>query len=90
MNERSRIIQGIIHSGGLYGQIASCIQPTDEDNFIIECFEQCHNKEANDLWGKELVMDIINYRLGLIRIPLKKLLEQKKYECAYVKNTQKA
>lgn len=86
MNDRKHISEGIISSGGLYGQIASRIATEDEDNFIIECFEQCHNKDAHDLWGRELVIVIINYRLDLIRIPLKELLKHKKICCALTKS----
>jgi hypothetical protein len=41
------------------------------DNFLVECFEQCHNKSLVDLWGQELVLDVIHYRLELIRRPMK-------------------
>jgi len=89
MTSRTLIIQGIISSGGLYGQIAERIAENDRDKFIIECFEQCHNKEAHELWGQELVMDIISYRLDLIRIPFKELLEQEKYETMNLKKAKK-
>lgn len=79
MNERNRIMKGIIKCGGLYGQIAARLEAKNEDRFITECFEQCHNQSVHDLWGKELVMAIISYRLNLIRIPLKQLMKQEHF-----------
>lgn len=75
MNDCKKIIDGIIRSGGLYGEIASQLPVSHQTDFIVECFEQCHNKTVYDLWGGELIMDIISYRLDLIRNPLRELIE---------------
>ncbi len=70
----NEILTRIINKGGLYGQIAAkTITPDKVDNFIIECFGQCHNRSTQILWGNELVMDLIRYRLELIRQPLREL-----------------
>ncbi len=75
MNDCKQIIDGIIRSGGLYGQIASRLSVAQQSEFIVECFEQCHNRTVYDLWGGQLIMDIISYRLDLIRIPLREIIE---------------
>ena len=73
---KESILKRISQTGGLYGLVAETWMSDSEksDQFIIECFEQCHNEEAIRHWGKQLVADIIWYRLELIRIPLKELL----------------
>lgn len=72
--KKSEIIKRIADCGGLYGQIASkSINPENADNFIIECFDQCHNASVQELWGIELLLEILNYRLELIRKPLREL-----------------
>jgi hypothetical protein len=73
---KESILRRIKETGGLYGLVAETWSSDSEksDQFIIECFEQCHNEEAMRHWGKQLVADIISYRLDLIRTPLKKLL----------------
>jgi hypothetical protein len=56
----SDIMERIILRGGLYGRAASNYIRDEKQSyqFIRECFEQCHNKSAQDLWGSELVKDI--------------------------------
>jgi hypothetical protein len=68
-NPRRRILNRIIEKGGLYGYVAiSAIHdPKKGDLFITECFEQCQHESVWDHWGPELTMDIINYRLTLLR-----------------------
>jgi len=53
----------IVNKGGLIGACAKIYStdPQMADAFIRECKEQCHNKLAKDLWGKELVSEIIEY-----------------------------
>ncbi len=72
---RKSIMDRIIKSGALFGAIAKMYagHPKKSNQFIIECFEQCHNKGVHKLWGAHLVMDIVTYRLDLIRIPLKEV-----------------
>jgi hypothetical protein len=75
---KESILRRISETGGLYGLVAdSCMADNDRsDLFIVECFEQCHNEEAVSFWGKQLVADIIWYRLELIRKPMKELLRK--------------
>lgn len=35
--------------------------------FIHECFKQCHNKTAKQLWGEDLVKDIATYANGKVQ-----------------------
>ncbi len=67
MTERDNIIYRICEKGGLWGH-AAIDYLNDEvngDNFIIECFDQCHTHCALEMWGQDLVMDIISYALRL-------------------------
>ena len=75
---RLEIMEGLIRSGGLFGDIARLYigDHSKSDQYITECFEQCHNKSVWDLWGVMLTLDLIQYRLDLIRIPLKKVMEE--------------
>lgn len=61
--KRKAILEGIKAKGGLYGRAVELYMSDDEkaDQFIRECAEQCHNKLAQELWGEELVSDILNY-----------------------------
>jgi hypothetical protein len=67
---RKNILERIILRGGIFGATAA-EHATDEINgnlFIKECFEQCHNRGLWDYWGKELVLDLILYRLHFLRV----------------------
>lgn len=61
--ERKRILNGIIEKGGLFGRCARLYIDDNEKGhqFIIECFEQCHNELTNQYWGSELTNAIIRY-----------------------------
>ena len=63
MGESTRILLLIISKGGLYGGAAKMYinDGKEASRFITECAEQCHNKLAMELWGKELVDDIVKY-----------------------------
>ena len=72
------IFQRLIAKGRLHGQVAHLFA-RDEikgNQFITECFEQCHTNSAFDHWGANLIMDIIKYRLDLLRKPLRDLIQQ--------------
>lgn len=59
----NQILERIIDRGGLMGACAKRYINNKEqsDQFILECYYQCHNNSAVRLWGEELVMDIRNY-----------------------------
>lgn len=65
--ETSILLNRIISKGGLMGYCAK-IYLNDEKQamaFIKECSEQCHNKPAIELWGEELVLEIIIFALNM-------------------------
>ena len=66
---QQNIIERLIARGGICSLPAQMFgpDPVKADQCIIECFEQCHVKDAIDHWGVPLVLDIIHYRLELIR-----------------------
>jgi hypothetical protein len=66
--ERKKILNVIIAKGGLMGAAARMYINDDQksDGFIRECYEQCHNKSAQELWGKELVSEIEKYILNSV------------------------
>ncbi len=76
MRKEKKIIREIVKRGGLWGQIAARLPAKDYNAYIIECFAHCHAESVQEHFGKKLVLDIISYRLDLIRIPLKQLLEK--------------
>lgn len=53
----------IIDKKGLYGRCAKMYigDPALTEQFLKECYEQCHNQAAVDHWGKELVESIIKF-----------------------------
>lgn len=61
--DRKRILNNIIEKGGLIGTCAKLYLNDNEKEhqFIIECFEQCHNEETKEYWGSELRQAIIRY-----------------------------
>lgn len=68
--ERTEILKVIIAKGGLMGAAARMYINDEQksDGFIKECYEQCHNKSAQILWGEELVSEIEKYVLSLQNI----------------------
>ena len=61
--ESIEILERIINKGGIMGACAKRHINDNEqsDQFILECYYQCHNNSAIKLWGEELVRDIQNY-----------------------------
>lgn len=53
----------IVNKGGLMGSCAKIYvsSPQMADAFIRECKEQCHNPSAKNLWGKQLISEIMDY-----------------------------
>lgn len=73
--DRKELFNRIILKGGLFGNMASlyCDDEEKGNDFLGECFEQFHNKSIWDYWGKELVLDVINYRLKFLRFRFEQL-----------------
>lgn len=69
MNNREHIVEKIKDCGGIYGHVAAnyIITPLAADQLIEQCFEQCHTAMAQEIWGNELIAEIIQYRLELLR-----------------------
>lgn len=69
LNFANSIMQRIISKGGIMGSAAKMYIDNAEntDKFIKECSEQCHNKTAKDLWGEQLVLDILNYSMNKMK-----------------------
>lgn len=61
--EASNILEKIISKGGLMGKCAQLYKtdPILTDQFIRECFEQCHTPIALQQWGEVLVSEIRTY-----------------------------
>ena len=74
---REQIMNRIAQRGGLYGMIAEMhINDIEKSNqFIIECFEQCHNQSVQDNWGSKLISEILLYRLDLVKELRNRLIE---------------
>src|SRR5690242_2170620 len=70
--KRPEILCQIREKGGLYALGAELYGESETKGsfFIAECFEQCHVPEAAAHWGPDLVMEIVHYRLEMIRYPL--------------------
>jgi hypothetical protein len=61
--ELAVLFERIINKGGMMGACAKNYSDNKEkaEQFILECYQQCHNNSAIKLWGEELVIDIQNY-----------------------------
>jgi hypothetical protein len=70
---RKKILNSIEVRGGLYalGARAYADDEVKGSFFIAECFEQCHHISAFQHWGAALVLEIVHYRLEMIRYPLR-------------------
>jgi hypothetical protein len=77
-----QILEKIYDKSGLYAITAKAYadDETKGSFFIAECFEQCHNKSAFDHWGYELVLEIVHFRLEMIRYPLRIISQQLRYD----------
>jgi hypothetical protein len=69
-HHRIDILNRIINKGGMYAGAATlCLSNESRGNdFISECFMQCHNTSTLRFWGVELVLEIISYRLRYLRM----------------------
>jgi hypothetical protein len=61
--ESTQLLERIINKGGIMGSCAKMYIYNKElaNEFILECYYQCHNNSATQLWGEELIIDIRNY-----------------------------
>ncbi len=64
MLNSKEILALIIPLGGLYGTCAKFYihDEVKSHQFVIECFEQCHNKSMIEFLGFELTQSIIEYK----------------------------
>lgn len=67
MEEKVEILKQIANKGGILGMVARyCLEDEkkfDGNQFLIECYEQCDINSVQNLFGLELVNDIINYNV---------------------------
>jgi len=72
---RNNLLNRIIEKGGLYGMVAAmCAEDYEKANgFLRECFDQIHNKSLWDFWGRDLILDLIRYRLQYLRFQFHQL-----------------
>jgi hypothetical protein len=70
---KEKIISALIEKGGIYGHVAKTYGHLQQegDEVIKECFEQCHNSLAFEMWGPVLVAEIVRYRSYSLRQELK-------------------
>ncbi len=61
---KNSILDRIICNGGLIGTTAEYFRDNDEisDKFIMECYDQKDTILAREIWGSDLINDIILYR----------------------------
>jgi hypothetical protein len=61
--DKNSILTAIIERGGVMGSIAKFYINDEEksDKFIKECYAQCHNTGAKNLWGEKIVSEIETY-----------------------------
>ena len=59
------ILKRIVPKGGIFGECAKQYLNDEEKahQFVIECFEQCHNQLMIEYLGEDLKQDIIRYRI---------------------------
>ncbi|MDO9000186.1 MAG: hypothetical protein Q7W45_10505 [Bacteroidota bacterium] len=58
------LLTQLSNTTGLYSVAAKlCLENNHvvRNQFLLECYEQCHIPQANIYWGKKLVIEIINY-----------------------------
>lgn len=60
----SILLNRIVEKGGLMAACAKLylFDMKKAGQFICECYEQCHNPRAINLWGEDLVSEIINFK----------------------------
>lgn len=73
--KREEILSSIAAKGGLYALAAIKFRtdPVKAEQFIVECFEQCRHLNTLRHWGSPLVLDIIAYRIDLLKRALKEV-----------------
>ena len=73
--QKEELIRKIIAKGGMLGMAAEfhAGDASKSEGLLKEYFEQCHNRSLWDFWGKELVLDLVRYRLHLLRFQFEQL-----------------
>ncbi len=76
------ILERIINKGGIIGACAKRYIYNKElaDQFILECYYQCYNNSAIQLWGEELIIDIQNFVHNRQKTENYELLQNKSYD----------
>jgi len=66
----SKLLKKIIDKGGLLGACAEIYLNDDEKSslFILECSEHCHSPSMLKHWGNELVDEITDYSLAIMKL----------------------
>jgi hypothetical protein len=67
--QRKELMQKIIAKGGLFGMAAEFhLADADKSNGLVkEFFDQCHNRSLWEFWGRDLVLELVRYRIRLLR-----------------------
>ena len=67
MDKRKEILSRIIEKGGLMAAGAKMYINDEKtgNEFLMECFDQCHVPNLKHYWGESLIEDIIEYVLAL-------------------------
>lgn len=63
--EKLKLLNRIIERGTLWAAITKQVieNKYDANQFLIECYEQCKGTSLQQLWGIELIDDIIDYNV---------------------------
>ena len=61
--ETNSLLLRIIEKGAVMGRLAKLYEndKVKADLFIKKCAKECHRKSAKNLWGGELISDILEY-----------------------------
>lgn len=64
------ILEKIVPKGGIFGECAKlCLRDKEKAHqFVLECFEQCHNKLMVEYLGEDLKQAIVEYRVESIMV----------------------
>ena len=73
--KKEEILSRIVAKGGLYALAATKFRsdPVKGEQFIVECFEQCRHITTLRHWGSPLAIDIIAFRIYLLKRTLKEV-----------------
>lgn len=65
MTLRKKILNNLSMKKSVYGKAAELALGDSEleEDFLVECYEQCHISGFQNFLGKELFNDVINYNI---------------------------